>query len=364
MSVIVPCHNSTKTIALCIESVLAQSYSAIELIVVDDASNDQTTTIVERYDCTLVPLSQNVGAGIARNRGISASHGEILFFLDSDVALAPDAVENAVHILDADPALGAAWGVYGDRPLVDDGIVERVQVLYGHYRQIQPSPVFTGHFAVGAVRRRVVDEIGMFDERLFGQWTNEDHEFGLRIAAHFPVTRALDVVGYHDDDDNMWSVLHKRFGRAVSLMPLILKQRDLKPEREALHRPPEIAAVFLSAVTAPLPLLSPYLIAVPAVFALWFVYANLPMLGFVRRNAGWRVVLTTVLLNYAYGLAVGAGGATGALRYLVDPRFRRRYQTDEPGSDPHRQHPGTAHVPQVSATHGAGQAGQVDVQAD
>ncbi|MBB5871449.1 glycosyltransferase involved in cell wall biosynthesis [Allocatelliglobosispora scoriae] len=272
-------------------------------------------------------MADNVGAGIARNRGIESSHGSILFFLDSDVALAPQAVENAVGVLEANPTYGAAWGIYGDRPLVDDGVVEQVQVLFGHYRQIQPSPVHTGHFAVGAVRRWVVEAIGAFDERLFGQWTNEDHEFGLRIAENFPVTRALGVVGYHDDDDKMWPVVRKRFGRAVSLMPLILKQRDLKPEREALHRPPEIAAILLAAAGAPLPILSPYLAVVPAVFLAWFVWENLPLLSFVRRNAGWRVAAATMVLSYVYGLAVGLGGVSGAVRYLIDPRFRRRYRS-------------------------------------
>ncbi|HYN97260.1 MAG TPA: glycosyltransferase [Pilimelia sp.] len=326
VSVIVPCHNSAKTIALCVESVLAQDHPHVELVVVDDASTDDTAAIAAAYRCQVVSLPRNRGAGIARNRGIAASRGDILFFLDSDVALAPDAVANAVRLLAERPECGAAWGVYGDRPLVDDGLVERVQVLFGHYRQTRPSPVFTGHFAVGAVRRSVVDRIGGFDERLFGQWTNEDHEFGLRIAAHFPVTRALDVVGYHDDDDRLSSVLRKRYGRAVSLMPLVLRQRDLKPEREALHRPVELAAALLATATSPLPFAAAPLAVVPVAFLAWFGYANLPLLGFARRTAGWRLALATAAVNFVCALAVCAGAATGLLRYLVDPRFRGRYR--------------------------------------
>lgn len=332
VSVIVPCYNSTKTIALCLESVLSQTYSRVELIVVDDCSTDETASVADTYDCTVVRLAENSGAGIARNRGIAASSGDVLFFLDSDVALAPDAVANAVRVFEENPASGAVWGVYGDRPLVNDGIVEQVQVLHGHFRQIQPRPVLTGHFAVGAIRRRVVEAIGGFDERLTGQWANEDHEYGLRIAEHFPVARAVDVVGYHDDDDRMSSVLRKRFGRAVSLVPLILLQRDLKPEREALHRPPEILAITLTTATLALPFLTPALAVLPAAGLAWFLWVNLPLLGYVRRAAGWRVVLVTTALNYLYGLAVSAGGATGALRYLVDPAFRRRYRTVPAGA--------------------------------
>jgi glycosyltransferase involved in cell wall biosynthesis len=328
VSVIVPSYNSAKTIALCVESALTQTYPRIEVIVVDDASTDETPAIVADHDCTLIQLTRNVGPGIARNRGIAAGNGSVLFFLDSDVALAPEAVENAVRILDENPEYGAVWGVYGDRPLVDDGVVEWVQVLYGHYRQTRKlGPALTGHFASGAIPRRVIDELGAFDERLFGPYSNEDHEFSLRIAEHFPVTRTLAVVGYHDDDDKMSSVVRKCFRRAVSLVPLVLKQRELKPEREATHRPQEVGAAFLATISVPLPLLSPYLAVVPLAFLAWFICADLPMLGFVRRTAGWRMVLPTVFLSYVYSLAICAGALSGGVRYVVDARFRQRYRT-------------------------------------
>lgn len=329
VSVIVPCHNSRKTIALCVEAALAQTHPDVEVIVVDDRSTDDTAAIAARYDCQVVRLERNGGAGIARNHGMRAATGEILFFVDSDVALAPDAVANAVRAFAADPDLGAVWGVYGDRPLIDDGLVERVQVLHGHFRQITARSVHTGHFAVGAVHRRVVGAIGGFDERLFGQWTNEDHEYGLRIARNFPIARGLDVVGYHDDDSRLSSVLRKRFGRAVSLMPLVLGRRDLQPEREALHRPAEILAAFLVLLFAGLASFS-WLALLPSGAALtWFTAGNRPLLAFVRRRAGLRLAVLTATLTFLYAVAVGAGALTGAARYAVDARFRRRYTPAE-----------------------------------
>lgn len=326
VSVIVPCHNSRQTVGLCIGAALAQSHPGVEVIAVDDASTDDTPEILTRYGCTVIRLERNGGAGIARNHGIRAAQGDILFFVDSDVALAPDAVANAVRMFDRDPALGAVWGVYGDRPLVDDGWVERVQVLHGHFRQTRHAVVHTGHFAVGAVRRRVVERVGGFDERLVGQWTNEDHEYGLRIARHFPVARALDVVGYHDDDHRMGSVLRKRFGRAVSLMPLVFGRRDLKPEREALHAPSEILAVAITCAGLPMIAWTPFAAAVSVAGATWFVLGNRPLLRFVRRRAGWRLALATTALTFLYAFAVGLGGLTGAVRFLLDARFRRRYR--------------------------------------
>src|SRR4051794_16197453 len=107
VSVIVPGHNSRKTIALCVEAALAQTHPDVEVIVVDDHSTDDTSAIAARYPVQVVRLDRNGGAGIARNHGMRTARGDILFFVDSDVALAPDAVANAVRAFAADPALGA-----------------------------------------------------------------------------------------------------------------------------------------------------------------------------------------------------------------------------------------------------------------
>lgn len=327
VSVVIPCHNSTKTIALCVQSALTQTYPRVEVIVVDDASTDDTAEIVGRHECRLIRLSENVGAGVARNHGIAASRGEVLFFLDSDVALAPDAVANAVDILTGDPGCGAVWGVYGDRPLIDDGVVERVQVLYGHYRATRKlGPARTGHLASGAVPRRVIGELGAFDERLLGQYSNEDHEFSLRIADRYPVVRTLAVVGYHDDDDQVRSVLRKCFRRAASLVPLVFQQRGLKPEREATHRPQGVLAAFVATLTTPSMLLWPGLGVVPLAALAWFVCSDLGMLRFVRRRAGWRLVPPTLALSYLYSLAIAAGLVNGGLHYVLSRRFRQRYR--------------------------------------
>lgn len=179
----------------------------------------------------------------------------------------------------------------------------------------------------GGTPRDGLDELGGFDERLRGQYANEDHEFSLRIAEHYPVVRTLSVVGYHDDDDKMSSVLRKLFKRSGSLVPLIVNQRGLKPEKEATHRPAEIASSFLAVVSVPLVFASPYLALVPLAFLAWFVTAELPVLGYVRRRAGWRLVPAGAALSFAYGLAISAGALVGGARYVLDARFRRQYRT-------------------------------------
>ena len=77
ISIIIPMHNSSKHIEECIESVINQTYKNIEIIVVDDASKDNCLELVRSIKdnrIKIIELKENVGAGIARNKGIEAAN--------------------------------------------------------------------------------------------------------------------------------------------------------------------------------------------------------------------------------------------------------------------------------------------------
>lgn len=87
VSVIIPMYNSSKHIEECINSVINQTYKNLEIIVVDDASSDNSVNIVEsKHDSRIkiIKLHKNVGAAMARNNGIKQATGDFICFLDSD----------------------------------------------------------------------------------------------------------------------------------------------------------------------------------------------------------------------------------------------------------------------------------------
>lgn len=84
VSVVIPLYNGEKYLAEAIESVLAQTYSSIELIVVDDGSTDGSADIVKGYTSVHYYFQPNQGLGAARNRGIDLAQGRFLAFLDAD----------------------------------------------------------------------------------------------------------------------------------------------------------------------------------------------------------------------------------------------------------------------------------------
>jgi teichuronic acid biosynthesis glycosyltransferase TuaG len=103
VSVIIPMYNSSKYIKECVQSVLNQTYKNIELIIVDDMSSDNSVEIVEQFKddrIKLIKLSKNVGAALARNKGIDNATGEYICFLDSDDYWVLDKLERQVKFIE------------------------------------------------------------------------------------------------------------------------------------------------------------------------------------------------------------------------------------------------------------------------
>ncbi len=107
VSVIIPAYNGDRYIARAIESVIAQTYTDCEIIVVDDGSQDNTSSVVENYGEKINYIYQpNQGVAVARNRGIKEAKGEFIAFLDQDDFFLPDKLALQVAVLEQQPSLG------------------------------------------------------------------------------------------------------------------------------------------------------------------------------------------------------------------------------------------------------------------
>lgn len=103
VSVVMPCHNGAEFVAEAMESALAQTYQPLELVVVDDASTDESWTVIEGVAArhpgrvTALRMERNRGGCHARNRGAEAARGDFLMFLDADDVLSPPSVAALVE---------------------------------------------------------------------------------------------------------------------------------------------------------------------------------------------------------------------------------------------------------------------------
>lgn len=96
ISVVIPCYNNASTLGRAIESVLAQTFSAYEIIIVDDGSSDAVDAVVAKFgEQVRYVRQQNSGVSAARNNGVRLAHGEWVCFLDADDIYLPERL--AVH---------------------------------------------------------------------------------------------------------------------------------------------------------------------------------------------------------------------------------------------------------------------------
>lgn len=155
VSVVIPAYNAERYIREAIESVLAQDYRPIEVIVVDDGSSDATATIVESFGSEVRCIRQeNAGTAAARNVGVQASRGAFLAHHDADDLWTPGRLSLQMKALEAHPELDAVSG--------------HVQIFFSpelseeERRNIRnPTSPVPGHVATSMLmRRRSYDRIG------------------------------------------------------------------------------------------------------------------------------------------------------------------------------------------------------------
>jgi glycosyltransferase involved in cell wall biosynthesis len=195
VSVVIPCYKQAHFLPKAIESVLAQTYPAVEAIVVDDGSPDDTRQVASRYPAVRYLRQHNQGRAEARNAGFRACGGEYVIFLDADDRLTPVAVESHLRCLAADPNAGF---VVGDLDhITSDGSYSyspRWPLLTAnHYEELLKANHVANTMAV-MFRRSVLEEIGGFDPRCEPA---EDYEMLLRAARCSPSRHHHTVVAQY-----------------------------------------------------------------------------------------------------------------------------------------------------------------------
>ncbi|MFB9849361.1 glycosyltransferase [Micromonospora andamanensis] len=317
VSVIIPTHNSSKTLGACLEAIRRQRHPVTEVIVVDDASTDDTRAIARRFPCRLLVTDRNGGPAAARNRGISASTGELLFFLDSDCAPEPDALANALAILCEQPDVACVHGIYALEPLVDDGPVEAYRLLHGHHWRLRHvGRVRTTLFAICLIRREVFTSVGLFDENLRA---SEDVELGDRMGDRYGVVLTDTVVCRHDDDSRLGALLRKQFRRSQLLIPVALAERG--PAGIRANSPAGLlTATLVPASVLLAPLTGGWPLVTLLCFALFSV-AEPSLLRFVLRQRGPAFTAFFFAVHLMVQLAVVTGAVVGGLRHLTDRDF-------------------------------------------
>ncbi len=200
ISAIIPTHNRLESLAIAVDSVLAQTYPVHELIVVDDGSTDGTSDWCEQHPHITLITQDNHGVSHARNRAIELASGEWIALLDSDDRWYPEKLSAQVE------AIRESAGerlCHCDEHWIRNG--KRVNPKYKHRKY--GGDVFSHCLPLCAIspsasilKQSLFDDVGLFDEDLPAC---EDYDLWLRISAKEDVLYVdkalLEKTGGHED---------------------------------------------------------------------------------------------------------------------------------------------------------------------
>jgi glycosyltransferase involved in cell wall biosynthesis len=200
VSVIIPAYDAEQYLKKAVDSVLRQTFSDLELLIIDDGSSDRTVEIAEdcaRADPRIRVLRQrHAGPGPARNTGFRAARGRLFAFLDSDDEWDDTFLAEHVAVLAARPDVDVVIGNARNRGGARDGQPSRLIRRDG--LPITLAEILadeTSLFIMAVFRREVVEAIGGFDPAMF---TNEEYEMWIRAAlAGFAFTRHTRPLGWY-----------------------------------------------------------------------------------------------------------------------------------------------------------------------
>lgn len=327
ISVIVPCFNSEPTLGDCLASVFASTHDDFEVIVVDDGSDDASLDVARKYDCRILAMPKNCGAAAARNAGARAAVGEILFFLDADITVPPNVLEQIDATFVERPEIGAAFCSYEKKTAPRNFCSVYKNLLHHYTHQTAREDAITFCSGFGAIRRDVFMSSGGFDENYRFL---EDIEFGYRLhRAGQTILLRKQIQLTHLKRYSLASLIGSDlFGRAIPWTRIMLEKRIFRNDLNTkMNNVASVALAVVIPVVLASALLSPRMFLVVLTMCGLFAMLNIGFYRFVLRERGWFFLMQSVAMNWLGYVYSGIGLAWGVASFLIDsPRRNVNHQ--------------------------------------
>ena len=246
ISVVIPIYNRGEKIAATLDSVFAQTLAPLEIILVDDGSTDGTADWIEAHYAGRIRLIRQANGGVARarNRGLEASNGEWIAFLDHDDEWAPEKLDKQLALAQINPETGVvycAWSCLDANGKVTENGTERLRAGAVTWPQGQVFSALLRHdfiisMSVPLIKTNLLRKIGGFDPQTVPA---DDWDVWLRLARHCEFAFVPEVLVFYRFHDAQQS--------ADQLQILKGKQRVFAKHRKYLFSHPKALWFYASA---------------------------------------------------------------------------------------------------------------------
>lgn len=270
VSVIIPTYNRALKCKFAVESVLSQTHANVEVLVIDDGSQDNSREILSKLDRQVRYIYQkNQGVTAARNTGLKLANGEYIAFLDSDDTWLPWKLEAEISVLHSFPEAGMVWtdmtAVNEDGGIIQERYLKTMYAAYSYFdaekdfqcKEILPtvwkncpqqyfnkscysgnifSYLFMGnlvHTSTVLVRRSRSEKVGLFDTSLIK--SGEDYDYHLRTCrigavAYIDVPSIYYCIGSADQltqNQYMYFIALNNLKTIKKVIPIVKKEISL-----------------------------------------------------------------------------------------------------------------------------------------
>jgi glycosyltransferase involved in cell wall biosynthesis len=342
LSIVVPVRNGGDAFRRCLAALQASTYPDFELLVIDDGSEDGSAEAALACGARVLktqdsrPRAQGTrhkaqGPAAARNFAARAARGEVLYFVDADVAVRPETAGLVAQSFADDPELVAAFGSYDEMPS-DPGFISQYKNLFHHYvHQHARTEASTFWAGCGAIRRAAFLALGGFDEASYRRPSIEDIELGYRLA------RTGAKIRLFKD----WQVTHLKRWTLVSLLRTdlfdrgvpwtrLLWRETLAGARAKGARPflldlnlqtanrLSVVCIYMLCATLLWAFAYPAALGVAGLIIAVLLWLNRHLYDFFAARRGWPFAIGAALLHWLYYLYNGVSFTLGTLAYLRD----------------------------------------------
>jgi len=319
VSVIIPVHNGGDNFRRCLLSVRELRPSPEEIIVVADGDTDGSWKVAEEFDMQVLRRPAQGGPAQARNLGAHNAKGDILFFIDADVTVPRDTIEQLVNSFQNYPDLDALIGSYDDEPFETNFLSQYRNLLHHYVHQTSNRKASTFWGACGAIRREVFLKMGGFDKD-YRHPSIEDIDLGYRLKkAGYKIYLLKEIQIKHLKYWGVLSLLKADFFfRALPWTDLILNEgRFIDDLNLKFSSRISVMAVFMLALTFIGSVFAPLLL-VPTVFLMVLLFVlNWDLYRFFKNKRGLSFAVKTVPWHWFYFFYSGLAFSIGFAKYQV-----------------------------------------------